>query len=174
MNQDWVRLGAAIREARRARGMSQLELAEAASVSEGTIQNLEGLKEAPTRRLPTLPRVEAALGWIVGAHTHILRGEDPPLVPSGPESAAGAEPGTDGPMRDLPLRIRHELSESEVLDSEVLDLTAAGTKMLVLFTRPDDSGASEEELRRDFKKWTEVQRRLRGIVAEQEDGPAAQ
>ena len=56
----WAKLGAAIRSAREARGLSQVDLAELAGISEGSVQNLESGK--PRNRMPqTLAKMEPHL-----------------------------------------------------------------------------------------------------------------
>ncbi|MDI5965825.1 helix-turn-helix domain-containing protein, partial [Streptantibioticus silvisoli] len=130
MTQDWKRLGDAIRDARTSRGMTQIDLATAAEVSEATVQNLEGARKNPRRRPPSLPRIEAALNWAAGSATRILEGGAPLDAPSPPASAP--PPASDS---QLPLRVQHELRDSEVVDTDVLDLSAGGMRLVVVVTR---------------------------------------
>jgi transcriptional regulator with XRE-family HTH domain len=72
--QDWPRLGAALRIARQHRGLSQEEVAEAARVSIASVQAAEAGK-APRARMPyTLAPIARALGWPAGAVEEVLRG----------------------------------------------------------------------------------------------------
>lgn len=85
MSEDWTRLSAAIRTARKARGWTQHQLAEKAGIGFSTVQRLEG--GAPfTRRPPSLDRIERALGWQLGSADAVLAGGDP--EPTGSVDAA--------------------------------------------------------------------------------------
>lgn len=113
MSRDWKRLAEAIRAARRELGMTQVELADAADVSGGTIQNLEAGREF--YRIPTkLPAVERALEWAPGSAKAVLDGGDPtPLVPRERSPEGGARAFHDPRMQaiwdlDLPLEERIE------------------------------------------------------------------
>lgn len=74
----WTRLGQAFAAARKARGLRQEDLAEAAGVSLGSVQNAEaGI--APKARMPqTIYPIAKALGWPEGAIDNILSGGAPP------------------------------------------------------------------------------------------------
>jgi transcriptional regulator with XRE-family HTH domain len=101
MSLDFDRLGAAIANARTARGWFQVDLAAAAHVSESTVQNFEGGR--PFRREPsTLKHIEAALGWERGSGMIVARGGEPtllPAVPVAPEpSSSLIDPGSPDPV----------------------------------------------------------------------------
>lgn len=71
--QDWQRLGDMIRAELQERGWTQADLAEAAGVSGMTISTLINGHERG--RIPTtLPKVETALGWPIGASRVLLNG----------------------------------------------------------------------------------------------------
>lgn len=174
MSHDWARLARAIQQARLSRPMpggtpmTQLQLAEAAGVSEGSIQNLENPERVPNRRPPTLTKVERVF-WKPGSVDAILDGGDP--VPLSDEAhPSGLDTPSVGPpakMADrLPLRVQHELDGGDVVDTDVIDLGRGGMKMVVVITR--ESGQElpgDDQLREDFREWSRVQRALRGIVA---------
>lgn len=79
MERDWKRLAVAIRQAREAANMTQIDLAERANISEGSVQNLES-GNGRTRIPPTLARVERALGWAAGSGVAILQGAAEPVL----------------------------------------------------------------------------------------------
>ncbi|MFH8410678.1 helix-turn-helix domain-containing protein [Streptomyces sp. NPDC018019] len=78
MERDWRRLADAIKRARESAGMTQVDLAERAGMSESSVQNLEsGL---PRTRIPrTLAKVEEALGWAAGSGVDLLDGAPGPV-----------------------------------------------------------------------------------------------
>ncbi|MGC4925627.1 helix-turn-helix domain-containing protein [Streptomyces sp. DT117] len=155
MSRDWVRLGHAIEAARDAKGMTQVALAEAADVSESTVQNLESGK-ARVRQPPSVKKVEAALGWAPGSADAVLAGGEPtPTTPELPlgTSAAGDQPG-------LPLRIIQELSDGPLLDTTVLPLSGDSRMVIVVKGTPD---ASPEQIRRDLIAWAKAQSVLQNL-----------
>lgn len=147
--------------------MTQAQLAAAAEVSEGTIQNLENPERAPRRRPRSLPAVEAVF-WKPGSVDAVLAGGDPvPLSDDAARDAptAGQAPSSPGVGARLPLRVQHEL-DAEVVDTDVIDLGRSGMKMVVVITRePGQELPDDEQLRADYSEWSRVQRELRGIVA---------
>lgn len=74
----WVRLGEAIRDRRRALGMSQLELAQAAGISEAMLRVIERARRTNVRPV-TLGAVARALGWTRDSVDRVLAGGDPVL-----------------------------------------------------------------------------------------------
>ena len=169
MSKDWARLARAIQQARDSRRMpgglrmTQTQLAEAAGVSEGTIQNLENPERTYSRRPPSLAAVERVF-WKPGSADAVLAGGVP--VPLPEAESAGTPAADQAPARvreRLPLRIQHEL-DGIVVDTDVIDLGRSGMKMVVVITRDQDL-PGDDELREDYQEWTRVQRELRGIVA---------
>lgn len=146
MTQDWEKRLAAVKAEREKRGLTQVELADAAGVGESTIQNLEGGRTY-TRKPAKLDAVWAALQGDAGA----------PRSPVEPQSV-------------MPLRVQHELNDGDVVDTDVIDLSRGGMKMVVVVTR-DREGASDDEaqMREDFAEWTRVQRAIRRIADGRED-----
>jgi hypothetical protein len=178
MSLDWARLATAIRRARESRRtpdgshMTQQQLAVAASVSESTIQNLEDPAHTYTRRPTTLPRVEAALGWMPGSVDAILVGGEPTLLAetAAASPAAGSRDAAPGGQM-LPLRVQHALDEGDLLDTEVLELSSGGVRMVVVVKRdPSRTTEDKEQIARDLAEWSRVQRDLRGIVSRKESG----
>jgi len=116
MSRDWARLADVVKAARTSKGLTQVTLAEAAGVSEATVQNLEA--GGDRRRLPSsLPKVERALGWRPGSGEAVLAGGDPELIGSATQEGfaglrAAGEPAAQTTAEGyLPLRIVQELSD---------------------------------------------------------------
>jgi DNA-binding XRE family transcriptional regulator len=76
--EDWVRLGTALRIARQHGGLSQVEVAERAEVSLGSVQTAEAGKPPRTRMPYTLAPIARTLGWPAGAVEAVLNGDAPP------------------------------------------------------------------------------------------------
>lgn len=161
MGRDWQRLANAVRDARTALKMTQIELADAADVSEATVQNLES--GAARTRLPfSLPKVERALGWAPDSGKAVLAGGDPTPLPSvdQPEEATPAENPSPG---DLPLRIIQELADGPLLDTTVMDLTPLGSEARMIVVVKGKPDASPEQIRKDLLAWQKAQRKLQNL-----------
>src|SRR5690349_6831790 len=155
----WPELDAAIRAAREARGLRQIDLAELAGVSEGTVQNLEDPDRRPSRMPQSLAKVEPIIGWKVGSGRAILHGGKPePADAVGEPKAPASGKRT---LRDkLPLRVVDELeSDDTLLDSQVIQLPGtSGARMTVLVHgRPD---ATPEEIQEALLAWRRAERKL--------------
>ncbi|GAA3384355.1 helix-turn-helix transcriptional regulator [Streptomyces racemochromogenes] len=153
MSRDWEQLARAIEAARDAMGLTQVALAEAAGVSESTVQNLES---GATRRRtpPSLAKVEQALGWAAGTGLAILTGAAGPAdgAPIATEGAAAA---------GLPLRIVQALGDGPLLDTKILDLEDdSGARMIVVVKGKQN--ATPEEIERALKAWERTEAQLRG------------
>lgn len=167
MTRDWERLARAIEEARDAKGLTQVALAEAADVSESTVQNLES--GATRKRTPsTLPKVEAALGWAPGSGLAVLAGGDPtPLT----EATRSADRDLD--RSDLPLRIVDELKNGgRLVDTAVIKLPTKGDVRMTVVVRgaPD---ASPEEIQQALEAWRRAERKLQNLPDDGGDEPRA-
>ncbi|WP_405964806.1 helix-turn-helix domain-containing protein [Streptomyces sp. NBC_00723] len=134
MERDWARLARAIKRARDAAGMTQRDLAAAAAIAEGSVQNLES-GASRTRVPPSLAKVERALGWVPGSGVDILDGASGPVllreggggfqvteIPEGElEEAvtmsviAATDDLTAREIRDLARRITEELKKRRAL-----------------------------------------------------------
>ncbi|KAF0647118.1 MULTISPECIES: helix-turn-helix domain-containing protein [Streptomyces] len=157
MNRDWARLGRAIKARREQLGLTtQQALADAAGVTRQTVQSLESGK--PRSRMPaTVAAVEKALQWDPGEASRIL------TEPSSP-----VEKYAEG----MPSRVRRELSDGEVVDTEVLDLgiPGSGSRLVVVFKRDSPAGDMDPaELQRQVEEWTRIQRAMRHLAAQPDD-----
>lgn len=176
MSRDWERLGAAVKRAREARGITQVDLAAEVGVEESTIQNLESGRYG--RGFTRVPSSAAAVAyyfqWPTGAVRALLEGGSPNLTP--PASISESRPETVTARNVLPLRIAAELEdEGELIDATVLDLTPAGSKARMIVVVKGDPDASPEEIRRSVIAWRQTQRRLQelGEVTGSDDPPVA-
>ncbi|MBL1100089.1 helix-turn-helix domain-containing protein [Streptomyces coffeae] len=154
---DWTRLGRAIRSAREELGMTQAALAKAAGVARQTLRSLEA-GEDRGRIPPSLGKVESALGWPSGHAMRTLEGRDEPPAPPAQ---------TRPPYEGMPLRVIKELTDGQVLDSEVVDLTKPGSSSRLVVVYMSDAPAAEmdpEQLRAEIEEWTRVQRAMRRIA----------
>lgn len=166
MSLDWERLAKAIKRAREEHRMTQKALAAAAGVSESTIQNLESGRSY-SRRPDSLPYVEGALHWAPGSIGTVLAGGDPTPTPEEPAPESEELAGGQGRWAEgLTLRVIQEMTEGQVLDSQVLDLTRPGsTSRMVVVLKRGETSATPDEIREDLEEWSRVQRALLGLVA---------
>jgi transcriptional regulator with XRE-family HTH domain len=164
MARDWKRLADAIRAARRQNGWTQVQLADAAGVSEATVQNLES--GAERRNVPTsLPKVEHALGWSASSGTAVLNGGEPTPLTSDDGTTSSSEL-----PEGLPLRIVQELSDGPLLDTKVMDLTPLGSDARMIVVVRGNPTASTEQIRSDLLAWAKAQRHLQNLEDEGKPG----
>lgn len=161
MSRDWLRLAHAIEAAREANGMTQVDLAEAAEVSESSVQNLEAGKER-TRTPPTLIKVERALGWTAGSAATVLAGGDPTKAERSTATRTPVQPEAQSDIQGsgLPLRIIQELTDGPLLDTTVMQLGSDSKMVIVVKGTPD---ATPEQIRRDLLAWVRAQELLSSI-----------
>ncbi len=152
----WAELAAAIRAAREARGLRQIDLAELAGVSEGSVQNLEDADRRPSRMPQSLAKVEPHLGWAAGSGLAVLRGGEP--TPAG--EATAVRPQQDKLRSKLPLRVVDELeSDDPLIDSQVIQLPGTkGARMTVIVHGQPD--ATPEEIQEALIAWRKAERKL--------------
>jgi transcriptional regulator with XRE-family HTH domain len=151
--------------ARKARGLTQIELAERLGASRGAIQAIESDKPH-VRVTQTMRRAAREIGWAEGSIEAVLAGGDPiPVEPEEPTSTSPPAAFAEG----LPLRIAQELSEGQVLDTEVLSLGGPGGATVVVVVKRGASTASPEQIRKDLDDWSRVERKLRRIVSDDEE-----
>lgn len=161
----WPRLATAIRAAREARGLRQIDLAELAGVSEGTVQNLEDADRRPSRMPQSLTKIEPHLGWGAGSGRLILQGGEP--LPAGETGHVPADRDTDresGKLRDkYSLRIVDELeSDDPLLDSAVIELPGInGARMTVVVHGSPD--ATPQEIQDALIAWRKAEQSLRRL-----------
>lgn len=75
MELDWVRLGAAIRQARHEQGLTMNDLANKASIARASLHNLESGR--PSHRMPpSMSKVAEVLGWPADRPMAILQRRD--------------------------------------------------------------------------------------------------
>ncbi|WP_433451495.1 helix-turn-helix domain-containing protein [Streptomyces sp. CA-142005] len=169
---DWKRLAEAIRDARKARGWRQEDLAEAAGTGYSTVQRAESSDGYKTMPL-TIDKIERALGWAPGSARTVLEGGTPTLVTDsaipGPAAETPASDSGDaaGFVSRLPARIQHELADGELVDTDVIELKRKGMRLIVFATRdPEQAPENRAEKAEDIREWTRVQRRLRGLASD--------
>ncbi|MGW6223658.1 helix-turn-helix domain-containing protein [Streptomyces olivaceus] len=168
----WGKLGAAIKAAREARGLRQIDLAERAGVSEGTVQNLEGGE--PRSRMPqSLAKVEPHIGWAAGSGLAVLRGGEPTLVPVVHEATATLGRGNDPLREKLPLRVVDELeSDDPLIDSQVIQLPGIpGARMTVVVHGSPD--ATPEQIQEALLAWRRAEANLHRLPDDPDEPRAA-
>lgn len=183
MDRDWTRLASAVRAVRGARDLTQEEFAAAVGISKTSLQTIE--RGSGFTRLPSsIYKLEAYIDeWPAGTIDRLLAGQDPAatLEPSGVASTATVgTPTIRSAVRDrafaegMPLRIAQALTEGEVVDTAVLDLSrdGSGSSLVLVLKRDDAENADPEQLRRDLEVWTRMQRILHGITTESDQAEA--
>jgi transcriptional regulator with XRE-family HTH domain len=175
MDDEWVRLGAAVREAREAKGLKQTQLGEAVGVGATTIANIE---RARTRAItPTLRSVARVLDWPTDAIEQVLAGGDPPTT-EGVDVVTRDEHGQTYVFQaksyaapdGVPLRIARALAEGATLDTTIVPLGPGADMVVVVKGKPT---ASPEELRAALLAWEAREGHLDrlGLVADDQDQP---
>ncbi|WP_216355894.1 helix-turn-helix domain-containing protein [Streptomyces sp. MP131-18] len=174
---DFEALGNALRDARVASGRTQAELADAAGVSRGSVMNLE--QGTPFRRVPTsLSKVAEALGWPHGRAMAFLGGRRPDRLPTALERQLRST------LLSLPLRVAHELSGGELVDTDVVDLSVydpqTATHLVIVCKRYAEFSAGETgDSETDFAFWNYMQKAIHaaaedwGAIRDADDAPAA-
>lgn len=117
MERDWMRLAKAVRQAREAAGMTQVDLADKAGIAEGSVQNLEAGRTR--NRIPqSLAKVEAALGWAAGSGVAILDGAAGPVtmesIGGGRAIARIPTEEAEGAVKDALLAVADNLTAREI------------------------------------------------------------
>lgn len=159
MDQDWKKLGEALKAARLARKpkLTQVDAAAALNVSRPTIQNIERGVGA-TRVTPTIRAFAQLVGMTPDSPDRILAGGDP-LPAASPTPHVAERPLAEG----LPMTVQDELErEGAVVDTAVIQLPD-GTSVTVIV-----KGASKtptpEERQRHLEAWRRVQPMLRELT----------
>jgi transcriptional regulator with XRE-family HTH domain len=157
----WAKLAEAIRTAREVRGLRQIDLAELAGISEGSVQNLES-GSSRSRIPPSLAKVEPHLGWTEGSGRAILDGDEPTPAAQ-PADNQGSRRGS------LPLRVVDELeSDDPLLDSAVIQLPGAdGARMTVVVRGKPD--ATPQEIQAALLAWRKAERNLHRLPNNNDD-----
>jgi transcriptional regulator with XRE-family HTH domain len=159
MEPDWGRLGDELGKARVGAGLTQVQVAERAGVTRTPIQAIE--RGGPFRRITGTMRAFAQIvGWAEGSVEAVLQGGEPTLLQRG-NSAADARPTSAAEESRLPLRVREELRDGEILDHGVFDLTPEGSDAQIIVVVKGKSGASRDEILRYLEAWKRTERQLR-------------
>lgn len=175
MEQDWGRLGRAVMEARKAAGLSQIELADAAGLSRSAVQSIERGRPFGSPQL-SHRSVAQVLGWTPDSVAVVLGGGEP--VRSAPAAeafgptvsvAAGVEP-VDELLDDLTERVRAALLGGTVADADAIGLgdEPDDGEVVLIWKRGERPDVTPEQLRADLKKWARLQRVAREILADDE------
>jgi DNA-binding XRE family transcriptional regulator len=169
----WAKLAQAVRDAREARGLTQVALAELAGVSEGSIQNLEDVDRRPSRMPTSLAKVEPHLGWAEGSGQAVLQGGSPTPQPVTHHAAAELRAGKDKLRSKLPLRVVDELeSDDPLIDSLVIQLPGTeGARMTVVVHGQRD--ATPEQIQEALLAWRRAERNLHRLTDDDGDEPQA-
>jgi transcriptional regulator with XRE-family HTH domain len=176
MDDEWVRLGAAVREAREAKGLKQAQLGEAVGVGATTIANIE---RARTRAItPTLRSVARVLDWPADAIETLLAGGELPapsddvdvVLRDGQGKTRTLQMKTYGAPEGMPLRVARALAEGATLDTTIVPLGPGADMVVVVKGKPS---ASPEELRAALLAWEAREGHLDrlGLVADDQDQP---
>ena len=161
---DWERLGDAFADARKAAGLTQVEVAERLSVTRTPIQAIERGRQANgsafTKVTSTMRAYARLVGWTESSPARILRGEEPEPA-TRPASTSGAESTSD-----LPPAVDRELRSGKTLDHTVVHLGNEDddTRIIVVLKGAED--ISEEELDELWKKWRRTRRHIQAIPGE--------
>jgi len=158
MEQNWTALGAAVKARRKALGLSQVELGEAAGAGRSSVQKVER-NQGFELSAGMLALIERGLGWSAGSIQAVLEGGEPTLASQEP-----APEDSRRPLVGLPASVLDELADGEVYATEIHDLSQEGgiTIITVAVRRAGEPGTqiSTEERRRNFRAWSRVQRQL--------------
>lgn len=158
MDTPWARVGAAVRAARDAQGLTQAQLGERAGVSAGTIRAIERGQQF-AKVTPTLRAVEGALGWAAGSVRALLDGRD---VTAAQVAQTASEPDV------LPLRIAQALAEGTTLDARLKTIGPKGEVVIIVKGR---AGATAEELRAVLREWERQEGHLDRLGEVADDPP---
>jgi transcriptional regulator with XRE-family HTH domain len=163
--QDWKRLGQAFAEARKAAGLTQVEVAEHLSVTRTPVQAVErGMlpNGNPFTRVTSTMRAYARLlGWTEDSPSRILDRQEPEPATQ-PVSGAGVRPEPAAPSA-----VDRELRSGKTLDHAVVHLGTHeddDTRLIVVLQGADDM--TEEEIDAAWQKWRQTRRRLQAIPGE--------
>ncbi|MEW2415355.1 helix-turn-helix transcriptional regulator [Streptomyces sp. NPDC046866] len=158
MDQDWVRLGEALKAARVATRpkLTQTDVAERLGVSRATVQNIEQGKGF--KRVSSAIRAYGTLvGWTADSPEQVLAGGDP--TPDDPSRRPVVAPSV---AKGLPLTVQDELErDGAVVDTAVVHLPD-GTAVTVIVKGASKSPTPEER-QRNLEAWRRVQPMLREL-----------
>lgn len=163
---DWERLGRTFAAARRSKGLTQQEAADALHVSRAPIQAIERGRQSNgsdfikvTRSMRDYARL---VGWTPDSPTLILNEQEP-------------EPATEPvsthapPPSDLPPAVERELRSGKTLDHAVVNIGSAeddDTRIIVVLKGAENM--SEEDIDKAWQKWRRTRRQLQANPGETE------
>lgn len=174
MNLDWSHLGETVRAARRAAGLSQLDLAVAAGVGRSAVQAIERGKPFDAPQLSHRV-VASALGWAPGSVESVLAGGAPveagsPAQPKSPPEGAVGRSEADEFLDDLTERVKLALLGGKVVDSDVVELDDEGgeepSEVVLIWKRGERPDMTPAQRRAAARKWAKLQAAAREILAE--------
>lgn len=162
---DWERLGRAFAAARREKGLTQTETAEALHVSRAPVQAIERGRQSNgtffTKVTRTMRDYARLVGWTTDSPARILNGETPEAAQEAP--AAQAERMPSG----LPPAVARELRAGKTLDHTVVNIGSSGdddTRLIVVLQGAEDM--TEEEIDAAWQKWRRTRRQLQANPGE--------
>ncbi|GAA3113472.1 helix-turn-helix domain-containing protein [Streptomyces echinatus] len=162
---NWERLGRTFAAARRDKGLTQQEAADALHVSRAPIQAIERGRQSNgtdfSKVTRTMRDYARLVGWTADSPSRILDGEEPEPdvqpVPVQPEPAPS----------DLPPAVDRELRSGKTLDHTVVHMGSEeddDTRIIVVLKGAED--ISEEELDELWRKWRRTRRHLQAMPGE--------
>lgn len=170
MSRDWKRLAEAIRHERLRRGLTQIDLANAAGVVEASVQKLE--RGDGYGRMPSSAyAVGEAFGWVRGSIKDILDGGEPTLEAAALPAPVGDAPEADSFAKGMPLRVATALRNGEIVDTDVVEFGPDGARMemiVVLRRREGDAPIDPEDMRVGLERWMRAQPQIRRIAHEED------
>ncbi|WP_171987730.1 helix-turn-helix transcriptional regulator [Streptomyces sp. MP131-18] len=164
---DWARLGSYLRESRDRLRDTQATLGARIGADRNTIRRIE---QGKARRVTdTITKFAREVGWTAGSIEDVLAGGEPTSVAGQAGEGSGTEATRQDLLDRLPERVLQELTDGEVIDTDVLDLREDGsTAVLTLVVERGGTTASRDQVREDLKAWGQAQRKIRRILLEQQ------
>lgn len=163
---DWKRLGEAFADARKAAGLTQVEVAERLSVTRTPVQAVErGVQPNgnPFTKVTGTMRAYARLvGWTEDSPSRILRGDEPEQATQ-PVSTGSADASSD-----LPPAVARELRNGKTLDYTVVHLDSEDDEddVRIVVILKGAENMSDEEIDRRYQQWRRTRRHLQAIPGE--------
>jgi DNA-binding XRE family transcriptional regulator len=162
---DWQRLGKAFAAARRDKGYTQQEAADALHASRAPVQAIERGRQSNgtefTKVTRTMRDYARLVGWTDDSPARILGGGEPAAAePSEP-------PQSEPAATDLPPAVERELRSGKTLDHAVVNLGSEDdddSRLIVVLKGAEDM--SEEEIDRLWRKWRRTRRQLQATPGE--------
>lgn len=165
---DWKRLGEAFAEARKAAGLTQVEVAERLSVTRTPIQAIErGIQPNGSlfsKVTGTMRAYARLVGWTENSPALILDGREPE-----PATRPVSEPPAEHPS-DLSPAIDRELRSGKTLDHTVVHLSGEGDEddVRIVVILKGAENMTEEEIDRRYEQWRRARRQLQALPSDSE------